>query len=225
MKENVMSLMDGTSLSPAEYAALMLEHTDENGRLSVPEFHFTDGLEDVDEAAERIFEMNWDPEKLQELTDAFETLYGDIREIAELCRSAGCDPIRDAQIPALGTGRLADVWNTYLRDYAFPGVSPDAVRAIEKSMLAEMGGEELTAGEKELCERSYDVYTKAMEEEAAERLGGGPLAVAVILRSRRLCKLVTLRAPEVILRNEAQRLIEALALTRFAKREICGQKN
>lgn len=220
MEERIMNRMDGATLSPAEYAALMLECTDENGMLSIPEYHFTDGLTEVDETAERLFEMDWNTEKLKDLVETFETLYEDIKSIAETCLSAGCDPLHDAQIPALGTGRQADVWRTYLRDYEFRGISPETLRAIEKSMRAELGEEELTAEETALCDRSCDAYWEAMEEEAAQRLGGGILDVTVILRARRLCALMTLRAPEIILENEAQRLIEALALTRFAKREL-----
>ncbi|MCH5183758.1 MAG: hypothetical protein J1E00_06245 [Oscillospiraceae bacterium] len=220
MKKTIMNRMDGANLSPSAYAALMLECTDENGVLSIPEYHFTDELTEGDETAERFFEMDWNAEKLQELAERFETLYGDIRSIAETCLSAGCDPLHDAQIPALETDRQADVWRTYIREYEFRGISPDTLSAIEKCLRAELGEEEPTAEEKALCDRFYDSYWEAMEEEAAKRLGGGIFDVAVILRARRICALMTLRAPEIILENEAQRLIEALALTRFAKREI-----
>ena len=159
MEEKIMNPMDDTELSPADYAALMLERTDENGLLSIPEIHFTDGLdEDIDENAEATFEMAWDTEKLKELIGTFETLYGEIRRIAE---------------------------NSLTR-YS----SPD------------------------------DPDTKAAGEEAAKYLTDGILDDAVILCARRICALLKLHAPEIVIRNEARCLIEVLALTRFAKREI-----
>lgn len=160
MEEKIVDPMDDTELSPADYAAQMLERTDENGILAIPEINFTDGLdEDIDENAEAVFEMAWDSEKLKELIGTFDTLYGEISRIAE----------------------------NSLTGYD----SPD------------------------------DPDTKAAGEEAAKYLTGGILDDAVVLRARRICALLKLHAPEIITRNEARRLIEVLALTRFSKREIC----
>ena len=214
--------MDNLYLSPADYASLMLENTDENGILRIPEGHFTDGLTDYDETAERVFVMDWDAEKLQAVTEEFEALYEEIRKIAELCLSSGHDPLHDARIPALESGEQADVWKQYLRGYEYEGIPSEAVAAIEKSARAEMDGEDLTEEEKQLCDRYFDAYTEAEEKESAKRLGGGLYDVEVILRARRVCRLMTLHAPDVILRNEAQRLAEVLILTRYAKQEIDG---
>lgn len=155
MEEKIIDSMDNDELTPAEYAILMLERTDENGILRIPEEHFTDGLADFDEKAERVFEMNWNAEKLKELIETFELLYADIKKIAESCSATNHDSLNNAQIPAL-------------------------------------------------------------------QLDGGILDDAVIWRARRLCRLLTLCAPEAVLRAEAQRLIEALVLTRFAMRELRG---
>lgn len=220
MEERITNPLDDTDLSPAAYAALLLERTDENGYLSIPEGHFTDGLTDYDASAQRTFEMNWNSEKLEDLIGSFETLRRDIREIAGICSSAGCDPLHDAQIPALGTGGSFAVWKTYIRRYDLRGLHPEVILAIEKCMREELGEEEPTAEERQLCARYYDAYIQAEKEEAAERLGGGIFDTEVIWRARRVCVLVGLHAPDLILRNEEQRLIEALALTRFAKREI-----
>lgn len=159
MDETIINPMDNTELSPADYAALMLACTDENGLLSIPESHFTDGFSDFDESAERIFEMDWDNGRLKELIETFETLYGDIKKNADICISVGCDPLDSA-------------------------------------------------------------YAEEAEKEAAKYLGDGIFDDAIIWRSRRTCILLALRAPELIINNEAQRLIEAMALTRFARREI-----
>lgn len=222
MEEQHSRPAEEDALSPAAYVARMRERTDKNGLLSIPEGNFADGTSDVDETAERVFEMDWDPEKLQDLYRTLEDLFPDIREIACIGLDVCCDPVHDAYIPGLEAGRLYDVWRTYIRRYDFSELRPDAVRAVEKSMLAKMGAAELTVREKHLCARYLYAYLNAVEEEAAERLGGGPFDVAVIFRARRVCTLYRLHAPELILQHEEQRLAEALALTRFAKREIRG---
>lgn len=155
----MLNSMSNTELSSADYAARMLECTDENGVLSIYESHFTDGLTDFDESAERSFEMTWTAEELQKVIQAFQALYGNLAHIAEYCLSTGLDPHSDACFQAVA--------------------------------------------------------------EAQKWLEGGILDDTVVWRAKRICVLMALRAPEVILCNEAQRLIEALALTRFAKREIC----
>lgn len=164
--------------------------------------------------------MDRDENKWKESIQAFETLYGEIKEIAEISASVDCDPLRDPQFPVHAADGPADAWRKYIRAYAFEGISPEAVAAIQKSMLPELGEDDLTGEEKRLCERSYDAYLEAMQKEAAQRLGGGRFDVDLICRARRLCRLMLLHAPEVILRNEAQRLMEVFALNRLCQREL-----
>ena len=125
---------------------------------AIPESHFTDGLTEFDETAERSFEMSWTAEGLQAVIQSFKTLYEDLERIAEHCRSTGSD--------------------------------------------------------------SRDDVCIEVKSEAYKWLKGDLFDDKVIWRAERVCILMTLRAPEIILRHEAQRLIEVLALTHFAKREI-----
>ena len=48
--------------------------------------------------------------------------------------------------------------------------------------------------------------------EAEERVGKSPAACDVIIRARRLCRLMTLEAPEIILRSEANLFAQALVI-------------
>lgn len=48
--------------------------------------------------------------------------------------------------------------------------------------------------------------------EAEARVGKSPAAYDVILRARRLCRLMTLEAPEIILRSEANLFAQALVI-------------
>ena len=222
MEEKITGRMDDKELTPAEYAALMLENTDEKGLLRIPEENFTDGLTEFDENGRRVFEMDWNAEKLSGLIEDFEELFGNIKEIAEACAAVGADPLHDSEIAALGEGRLADVWRKYIRGYEFGELSREAVDAIGKLPAAERGEEELTVEEKELCDRYCDDYIESEKKEAAKRLGGGIFDTEVIWRARRVCRLMMLYAPGFVIQNEARRLVEVMALTRYAKREILG---
>ena len=60
--------------------------------------------------------------------------------------------------------------------------------------------------------------------EAEARLGKSPAAYDVILRARRLCRLMTLEAPEIIIRSEANLFAQALVIHRYCKEmEIVGE--
>ena len=48
--------------------------------------------------------------------------------------------------------------------------------------------------------------------EAEERVGSGPAACDVIIRAQRLCRLMSLHAPEIILRGEANLFAQALVI-------------
>ena len=51
--------------------------------------------------------------------------------------------------------------------------------------------------------------------EAEERVGKSPAAYDVILRARRLCRLMSLEAPEIIIRSEANLFAQALVIHKY----------
>ncbi len=53
--------------------------------------------------------------------------------------------------------------------------------------------------------------------EADERVGQSPAAYDVIIRARRLCRLMALEAPEIIIRGEANLFAQALVIHRYCK--------
>ena len=53
--------------------------------------------------------------------------------------------------------------------------------------------------------------------EAEERVGKGPAACDVIIRAQRLCRLMSLEAPEIILRGEANLFAQALVIHAYCK--------
>ena len=60
--------------------------------------------------------------------------------------------------------------------------------------------------------------------ESEARVGKSPAAYDVILRARRLCRLMALEAPEIIIRSEANLFAQALVIHRYCKEmEIVGE--
>ncbi len=53
--------------------------------------------------------------------------------------------------------------------------------------------------------------------EAEERVGQSPAACDVIIRAQRLCRLMSLEAPEIILRGEANLFAQALVIHAYCK--------
>ena len=59
--------------------------------------------------------------------------------------------------------------------------------------------------------------TDAICAEAEERVGQSPAAYDVIIRARRLCRLMALEAPEIIIRGEANLFAQALVVHGYCK--------
>ena len=53
--------------------------------------------------------------------------------------------------------------------------------------------------------------------EAEERVGKRPAAYDVIMRARRLCRLMSLEAPEIIIRSEANLFAQALVIHEYCR--------
>lgn len=53
--------------------------------------------------------------------------------------------------------------------------------------------------------------------EAEERVGQSPAAYDVIIRARRLCRLMALEAPEIIVQNEANLFAQALVIHTYCR--------
>lgn len=78
----------------------------------------------------------------------------------------------------------------YLRDYMGESVS----------------GEEL---------RHYDAYWDAIYADCKHRIGEKPYAFREIIHAKRLCKLMSLNAPKILLDNESRTLAMAMVLHRY----------
>lgn len=80
-------------------------------------------------------------------------------------------------------------------------VLPEAQKAFWNTYLRDFASEDIDA----IC------------AEAEERVGKGPAACDVIIRAQRLCRLMSLEAPEIIIRGEANLFAQALVVHGYCK--------
>ena len=184
---------------PAEYIREMFAHTDGQGRLYIPTWPH-DGAPD-ETANERCMEcrMNWKAEDCDREVEKFNALYTALEQIAGKYEAldSGADPHE------VLTDELYKVWNIYVRDFDPAGLDMDRIYELD-----ELADEELTEKDKALL----NAYSVSCHIDAMLRLGKSRVAYDVVIRAMRVCRLLALGVPAVIVRNEAGLLAQALTL-------------
>lgn len=83
---------------------------------------------------------------------------------------------------------------------------------LDVALKKEAQAEELSAEEERLLEK----YRAEELRESVKNLGGNRFAYDVHMHALRLCKLMSLGAPEIVIQNEARALIACMALKDYA---------
>ena len=183
--------------------------------------------------------MTWDDEDRNNVIAAYEWLFAALRAIADVS-----DRLNDTreENKSILSGELLDIWDTYIRPFDLGDIDYDTVMDIEERMesaklaadlaglfedVASDNGEEVfwhgeeasgvTAEEVAL----YDQYVAAVHADAERRLERVLAAYDVIIRAKRVCKLMSLNAPDIILNSEAKLLTQAMAINACAESAEC----
>ena len=216
----------------------MYERTDADGVLYMQSF-FTGGDPEKIESLRCV--MGWEqPNDCLAVLQEFDHLQATIEQLAKLCEGFGGD-LKEGVFASL-TDQQKAVWRMYLSPFASDATF-DRERLAEideRSQAIESPHEiceDIIAG-KDISKLSLSVLhdginLKVSEEEEAyvnsfyearniasrQRLGvSSPFAYHVILYARRLCRVLTLEAPEFIVNSEAKALACALTLFRWCKK-------
>ncbi len=218
-------------LTPAETIAEMFASTDENGVLYIPAWP-TDRHPEGNGIYRCV--MDWDRQDAEELTCEFESLRSSLARLAAIPGAAFGD-VRSIDIPA----DLENVWHTYIRGFETGDIDLDQVSDISDrlqtmDLIGEIrgrmqAGEELSEDDRSFFKDLKDVtvseeekalyseYMARLEADAARRIGDSFAAYSVVIRAKRLCRLMELKAPEIIIGSEACLLAQAMAVHRYAK--------
>ena len=141
------------------------------------------------------------------LLSEFQELYAGLSEIAKVYDKLDNNPelVRDA----LDNPVLFDIWQLYLQRSQWYG---EEDRILDAALKKEAQAEELSAEEERLLEK----YRGEELRVSVKNLGGNRFAYDVHMHALRLCKLMSLGAPEIVIQNEARALIACMALKDYA---------
>lgn len=199
-----MNFAKNTYLASIDYVTSLFAATDRDGALRMPKNFGTD--EEQDDEFD-IFKMSWNRDDLNMLLSEFQELYAGLSEIAKVYDKLDNNPelVRDA----LDNPVLFDIWQLYLQRPQWYG---EEERLLDAAMEKEAQAEELSAEEERLLEK----YRSEELRESVKNLGGNCFAYDVHIHALRLCELMSIGAPKIIIEHEARCLIGCMALKDYA---------
>ena len=199
-----MNFAKNTYLASIDYVTSLFAATDRDGVLRMPKNFGTD--EEQDDEFD-IFKMSWNRDDLNMLLSEFHELYAGLSEIAKVYDKLDNNPelVRDA----LDNPVLFDIWQLYLQRPQWYG---EEERMLDVALKKEAQAEELSAEEERLLEK----YRSEELLESVKNLGGNCFAYDVHIHALRLCELMSIGAPKIIIEHEARCLIGCMALKDYA---------
>ena len=242
---------DDPELELDDFITLMFERTSEEGVLYIPGWHY-DGpgqgfSEDqhTDENDSYLCHVDWNLSNYEELLQTVKVHVALLRFLSKLHPDLLSieNPVKAEK--ELKEKEFIDFWKKYLCPLSPEGFDYNKLYDIEdrmdvseyvktiagnfskgveldefeKSFLADYLDTKVTPEEEDY----YHSYVSAIYKEAEERIGGGLCAYDVVIRTRRLFRLLALKAPWVVVIREARFLAAAMLLNRHGKsRETVG---
>lgn len=199
-----MNFAKNTYLASIDYVTSLFAATDRDGALRMPKNFGTD--EEQDDEFD-IFKMSWNRDDLNMLLSEFQELYAGLSEIAKVFDKLSDIPelVRDT----LDNPVLFDTWQLYLQRPQWYG---EEERMLDVALKKEAQAEELSAEEERLLEK----YRSEELLESVKNLGGNCFAYDVHIHALRLCELMSIGAPKIIIEHEARCLIGCMALKDYA---------
>lgn len=219
---------EDTSLTPKEFIELMFERTDLDGILLIPGWHYDGpswGGNDIRDSYR--CHMNWTVTDMERITGQYQKLYDALEKIA----------VHWDDVKAIKDPELQAVWDKYLRGLDAGGLSREKAQDIEDRLCTQRWiqtiasnfakGQALEDFEKEALIEYMDISVSEEEKaycqqfhnnlykDAQRRIGGKICAYAVIFHARRVCRLLHLKAPAVVLNNEADSLAASMVMNAF----------
>lgn len=141
------------------------------------------------------YAMAWSGADMEDLVQQFEILRSQLDRIAAGEQSE----------------ELAEIYNIYVRPY-------DSCPFVKEQMDEVLGKLDLALPLAYEEQALYEQYIRWQEEQASSRLHGkGYNSFGLISRARRYTRLIELKAPQIVIENEAQCLAEELVLYHYSR--------
>lgn len=219
---------EDTRLTPKEFIELMFERTDLDGILLLPGWYYDGPSWDANDIQDSYrCHMNWTIADMDRIISQFHKLYAALEKIATYLDDVTV--IKDPELQA--------IWDKYLQGLDTGGLSREKVQDIEDRLRTQRWiqmiasnfakGQALEDYEKEALieymdisvseeEKAYsEQFQNRLYKDAQNRIGGKICAYAVIFHARRVCRLLHLKAPAVVVNNEANSLAAAMVMNAF----------
>lgn len=179
---------DKIEMTASDYIRALFEETKED----VLKIWYEDETNEGDMVA---YPMAWSRADMEDLVQQFEILRSQLDRIAAGEQSE----------------ELAEIYNIYVRPYdACPVDDEQLADVLDKLELA------LPLFQEE--REQYERYIRWQEEQASSRLSGkGYNAFGLISRARRYTRLMELKAPQIVIENEARCIAEELVLYHWSR--------
>ena len=199
-----MNFAKNTYLASIDYVTSLFAATDRDGALRMPKNFGTDEEQDNEFDT---FKMSWSRDELNLLLSEFHELYAQLSEIAKVYDKLDNNPelVRDT----LDNPIHFDTGQLYLQRPQWYG---EEERMLDVALKKEAQTEELSAEEERLLEK----YHSEELLESVKNLGGNCFAYDVHIHALRLCELMSIGAPKIIIEHEARCLIGCMALKDYA---------
>ena len=223
-------------LPPEEYITELFDRTDEDGMLYIPANHTFMGVLAPEPDYDYCCRMNWNLARYEAVLKKFTDVYAAIQKIAKMGGALWWSD--DQAREQLNDPELYRIWNAYIRDFETPLFNDDKIREIDERLqtlafaqdLAMMfaEGKDLDDGERAVLEEGlkltiteeeeqyFDAFHCMRQEQSELRVGKNVYAYEVVIFAQRICRLIELGSPTIILNYESRRFAEVFVLHEYA---------
>ena len=218
-------------LDPIDYINLMYENTNDKGVLYIPGWYY------INEPEYSLrCKIKWNYKNLEDAIFEFNKLTRKIEKISSIYRKAGDDATKIKDL--LVDSELYPIYSTYFAPFYYSKASvetiddivdkietiktvkilehkmwsKEAVESYERKLYEEYKDLKVTKEETDL----YSNYCRAFYDDCEEKVGSNVGAVDLVLRARRLCKVMEIKAPKQVINHEACMLAAAYVVHTYA---------
>lgn len=191
---------DTHQISVDEWLKLLFEETSNSAMVDIPVFYGVDSNDFYR------CQIDWDIKKYETILEKYRMHYANIKKIALFLD--GLQNMDKSSKQILDNEDLAKFWDTYIRPFDSSGFDMERISHINEHIEA---GENIS----EEDNNYHKLYVESIYSEVEKRIGKRYCTYELIMRSVRLCQLMSVGAPEIIILNEARELATAMLIYEY----------
>lgn len=191
---------DTHQISVDEWLKLLFEETSNSAMVDIPVFYGVDSNDFYR------CQIDWDIKKYETILEKYRMHYANIKKIALFLD--GLQNMDKSSKQILDNEDLAKFWDTYIRPFDSSGFDMERISHINEHIEA---GENIS----EEDNNYHKLYVESIYSDVEKRIGKRYCSYELIMRSVRLCQLMSVGAPEVFVLNEARELATVLLIYEY----------